>query len=119
MKRYLRDQFTHLGGWSQVEVDDRLIKVSWTPDRQAPNELDQIIAKLERGEHAGAITLLQLLLSDRPADVSILYNLGMALSDVGRLEDAELHLRRALDIAPDFTNARRLREDRKGAAPVV
>jgi tetratricopeptide (TPR) repeat protein len=47
-----------------------------------------------------------LLLSDRPADVSILYNLGMALSDVGRLDDAEFHLRRALDIAPDFTNAR-------------
>lgn len=106
VKRYLRDEFTHLGGWSQVEVDDRLIKVSWTPDRQAPNELDQIIAKLQRGERAGAITLLQLLLSDRPADVSILYNLGMALSDTGRLGEAEHHLRRALDIAPDFTNAR-------------
>lgn len=106
VKRYLRDEFTHLGGWSQVDVDDRLIKVSWTPDRQAPNELDQIIAKLERGERAGAITLLQLLLSDRPADVSILYNLGMALSDVGRLDEAERHLRRAVDIAPDLTNAR-------------
>jgi Flp pilus assembly protein TadD len=106
VKRYLQDEFTHLGGWCRVEVDDRLIKVSWTPNRQAPNEVDQIIAKLERGEHASAIMLLQLLLSDRPADVSILYNLGMALSDVGRLDDAELHLRRALDIAPEYTNAR-------------
>jgi hypothetical protein len=84
VERYLRDEFTRLGGWCQVEVDDRLIKVSWTPDRQAPNELGQIIAKLEGGERASAIMLLQLLLSDRPADVSILYNLGMALSDVSR-----------------------------------
>ena len=106
VKRYLQDEFTHLGGWCQVDVDDRLIRVSWTPNRQAPDELDQIIAKLERGERSGAIMLLQLLLSDRPADVSILYNLGMGLSDVGRLDDAEIHLRRALDIAPDFTNAR-------------
>jgi Flp pilus assembly protein TadD len=106
VRQYLQDEFTHLGGWSQVEADDRLVKVSWTPNRQAPNELDQVIAKLERGEQASAIMLLQLLLSDRPADVSILYNLGMALSDVGRLDEAELHLRRALDIAPDLTNAR-------------
>jgi tetratricopeptide (TPR) repeat protein len=106
VKRYLGDEFTRFGGWCQVEVDDRLIKVVWTPDRQAPNEIDQIIGKLERGEHASAIMLLQLLLSDRPADVSILYNLGMALSDVGRLDEAEPHLRRALDAAPDFTNAR-------------
>jgi len=106
VKRYLRDEFSRLGGWSDVQVDDRAITVRWTPDRAAPDPLEQIISKLQRGETAGAITLLQLMLSDSPTSLPILYNLGMALSDVGRLEEAEQYLRRVLQIDPHLTNAR-------------
>ena len=45
-------------------------------------------------------------MSDRPNDVNLLYNLGMALSDTGQLDDAVNHLRRAVMLAVDFTNAR-------------
>jgi hypothetical protein len=38
------------------------------------------IQKLTAGEYHSAVVLLQLLLSDQPSNVSILYNLGMASS---------------------------------------
>jgi tetratricopeptide (TPR) repeat protein len=105
VRAYLQEEFKGLGGWSNVQIDDRYIEVSWTPDGQPPDPLEQIIGKLERREYGGAITLLQLFLSDRPDDVTLLYNLGMALSELGRLAEAEASLRRAVELAPDHVNA--------------
>jgi Flp pilus assembly protein TadD len=105
VKTYLQNEFHRLGGWSEVHVDTKSIEVTWTPDQQPPDPLEQIIGKLQRGDYPGAVTLLQLLLSDRPHDVTILYNLGMALSDVGRFSEAEAYLRRAVNEAPGHTNA--------------
>ena len=106
VRSYLQDEFKRFGGWSSIQVDAERIDVSWTPDRQPPDPLEQIIGKLQRKDYSGAITLLQLFLSDRPNDVTLLYNLGMALSDVGRLGEAEEHLQHVVDLAPDHVNAR-------------
>lgn len=106
VKKYLSGEFNRLGGWSSVEIDNHLIEASWTPDRKPPDPLEQIVEKLKHGEYAGAITLLRLFLSDRPNDVNLLYNLGMALSDTGQVDDAVHHLRRAISLAADFVNAR-------------
>lgn len=106
VKKYLTGEFNRMGGWSSVAVDDRLIEVSWTPDRQPADPLAQVVEKLKNREYAGAITLLRLFLSDRPDDVNLLYNLGMALSDTGQWHDAVDHLRRALRLADGFTDAR-------------
>jgi Flp pilus assembly protein TadD len=103
---YLQDEFKRFGGWSNVQVDAERIEVSWTPDRQPPDPLEQIVGKLQRGDYSGATTLLQLFLSDRPNDVNLLYNLGMALSDVGRLAEAEEHLQHVVELAPNHVNAR-------------
>src|SRR5512143_2536142 len=78
VRSYLQDEFKRLGGWSSVQVDAERIEVTWTPDRQPPEPLEQIIGKLQRKDYRGGITLLQLFLSDRPNDVTLLYNLGMA-----------------------------------------
>ena len=40
------------------------------PDRQPPDVLDQVVAKLQRGETAGAIILLELFLADEPSTPS-------------------------------------------------
>lgn len=106
VRSYLQDEFKRFGGWSSVQVDAERIEVRWTPDRQPPDPLEQIIGKLQRKDYGGAITLLQLFLSDRPNDVTLLYNLGMALSDVGRLAEAEEHLQHLIELAPDHVNAR-------------
>jgi len=106
VKAYLTAEFQSFGGWHSVEVSDQTIEISWTPDRQSPDALAQVVEKLKRGEYAGAVTILRLFLSDKPTDVNIMYNLGMALSDMGQLVEAQEHLRTAVNLAPDFTNAR-------------
>ena len=50
--------------------------------------------------------LMELLLSDSPDDTNILYNLGMALSDLGKLDEAIRYLRHLVDLAPDHVNGR-------------
>jgi Flp pilus assembly protein TadD len=103
---FLAREFKNFGGHATFMVDDRNVSVSWNPDRAGANPLEAITAKLQRGQRAEAIQLLELLLSHKPSDVNVLYNLGMALSDFGKLPNAEAHLRRALELAPSFTNAR-------------
>jgi hypothetical protein len=66
VRSYLQGEFSRFGGWNRVQVDTRNIEVSWTPDGQPPDPLEQIIRKLERHDYGGAITLLQLFLSDGP-----------------------------------------------------
>lgn len=62
--------------------------------------------KLEAGQFAEAIELLQLLRRYQPDDVAVLHNLGMAFSDLGQLDNAESVLRHAVNVAPDHVNAR-------------
>jgi Flp pilus assembly protein TadD len=71
-------------------VDDRNISVVWDPEAKQLNPLVPIVQKLQQGKQAEGIQLLELLLSSRPDDPGVLYNLGVALSDVGRLERAEI-----------------------------
>lgn len=106
VRDYLRREFQSFGGCSTVEVDDWNIHVTWTPDHDAPDPLEQIIRRLRLGEYGPAVTLLELFLSDRPDQVSLLYNLGIALRDAGGLDKAERYLRRAVELAPAMTNAR-------------
>ena len=101
---FLQAEFRDFGGHAEIRVDDQAIKVSWDADSKDANPLPPIIQKLHQGRHAEGIQLLEMLLTHRPQDAVILYNLGVALSDVGRLERAEQCLRRAATIQPSDTN---------------
>jgi tetratricopeptide (TPR) repeat protein len=57
-----------------------------------------IVQNLQQGRQAEGIQMLELMLSNRPDDPVVLYNLGLALSDAGRLEQAERCLRRAVEL---------------------
>jgi len=106
VKRYLDDQLAGVHGWRDIRITDKSIEVRWTPSGVPADATEHAIEKLKKGDYQSAVVLLQLLLSDQPNDVSINYNLGMALSDLGRLEEAEERLRRACALAPDFANAK-------------
>ncbi len=101
---FLQQAFQGFGGRVAIFVDDERIAVTWSPDPSRPKPLDVIVAKLQQGKQAEGIQLLELLLSREPDSVDVLYNLGLALSDAGKLDQAENHLRRAVDLAPRFTN---------------
>ena len=101
---FLHSQFQSFGGNVTLLVDDQRIAVTWSPDTTRPKPLEVVVAKLQQGQMAEGIQLLELLLSREPDDVDVLYNLGIALSDAGKLESAEGYLRRAIELAPEFAN---------------
>jgi Tfp pilus assembly protein PilF len=101
---FLQSQFQGFGGRVTILVDDQRIAVKWSPDATRHKPLEVVVSKLQQGQRAEGIQLLELLLSRQPDDVDLLYNLGIALSDAGKLEAAERHLRRATELAPRFAN---------------
>jgi tetratricopeptide (TPR) repeat protein len=101
---FLAGEFKGFGGHATIRVDDQTISVVWNPDSLRPNPMAMIVQKLQQGKQAEGIQLLELLLSNHPDDPVVLYNLGLALSDTGRLERAEQCLRQAAELNPKDTN---------------
>lgn len=99
-------EYAEFGGWVQIVVNQDVIQVTWKSDPARPKPLDVIYAKLQRGELVDAARLLEHLRRHEPNDVSVLSVLGMALSDLRRLEPAEQHLRHALELDPEHVTAR-------------
>jgi Flp pilus assembly protein TadD len=63
-----------------------------------------IVQQLQDGKQAEGIQLLEFVHSNRPEDPAVLYNLGIALSDAGRLDRANECLRRAVELNPGDAN---------------
>jgi len=104
VNEFLAAEFRDFGGNANIRVDDHTIAVVWSPDSQQPNPMAVIAQKLQQGKYPEGIQLLELLLSSQPDDSIALYNLGLALSDTGRLERAEQCLRRAAELNPRDVN---------------
>jgi Flp pilus assembly protein TadD len=102
---YFGHQFETMGGSAVVAINQEEITVSWMPDGMSRGPIDYAVSLLNEGRHAEAIPFLRLLLSARPDDGVVLYNLGLAESDQGDLDAAVRHLTRATEIDPNDANA--------------
>jgi tetratricopeptide (TPR) repeat protein len=67
-----------------------------------PDQYDQALNYMQHQQVGPAITLLQQILANAPTDVKAHNLMGIALTASGRLEEANSHFRRALEINPDF-----------------
>ncbi len=103
--KFYRDQFAPVGGSVVVSVDSQDIHVTWIPDAVSENPFAYVLSLLRGGELQKAVPLLEALLAANPDDADVLYNLGMALSDLGRLSEAKRFLIRALEVDPQNVNA--------------
>ena len=103
---YLKREFSGFGGSARIVVGDDVIGVSWDAEPKRFEPLEIAVGKLKRGEYKEGIQLLELVRSKTPDDPAVLYNLGMALSDMGQLDRAVGHLRRFVALAPDDSNGR-------------
>jgi len=106
VRRFFERNLAAFAGWHDISVEDDKIRVSWKASPDKADALSEIIRKLRDGEYQEGIQLLRFLLPSREKDAAVRYNMGMALSDTGELGEAEEHLRKAIDIRPDFTDAK-------------
>lgn len=99
-------EYAGMGGRATVVIDDKAgtVQVTWWPGDERQDPLDVAVAKLEKGQHQEAVRLLEILRFQQPQRAQVYYNLGMALSDLGRIDLAVQHLRTALTLAPGHTN---------------
>lgn len=105
VRSMFENAFRGFGGRVSILVTDDQISISWTPDPSCKPPLQQIVDMLQQGRRTEGTQLLEILLAREPDNVDVLYNLGIVLSDAGRLEQAEQHLRRCVELAPGFANA--------------
>lgn len=98
-------QFAPMLGRTLVIVDADQIRVSWVPEGAAVDPKGFALSLLREGRPGEAVPLLEMLLSARPDDAEVLYNLGMAESDLGDLAPAVRHLSRAVEHDPTNVNA--------------
>ena len=103
---YLKREFGGFGGTARIVVGDEVIGVSWDAEPKRFDPLEIAVGKLKRGQYKEGIQLLELVRSKTPDDPAVLYNLGMALSETGRLDRAVGCLRRLVALEPDQANGR-------------
>ena len=107
MSTFLRQQFRRLGGTIQkIEYTADEIQVTWIEDLTTADPINPIVRMLTQGDLSEAVILLKLLLSDDPDNTNILYNLGMACSDMGALDQAIRHLSHLEELEPEHVNGR-------------
>ena len=90
--------------WIQVVVDDKFIRVAWRLKGEDFDPVEHAIDRLKTGDYKSGVQVLRLISKVRPNDVTVNFNLGMALSDLGSLDEAIQHLGRAVEAEPNRTN---------------
>ena len=104
--KFLQEQFAGFKGDARIVVSADAIHVEWTLPSPHHDPIEEAVARLEKREFIPAIAILELLRQHHPTDIRLLYNLGLAYSDLGRLEEARAVLSEAVRLHPDHVNAR-------------
>lgn len=86
-----------------VSVDDEEIYVATFPNVGAP--FDLVMSMLQSGQIKEAVPLLEALDKVTPNDVQVLYNLGIAYSELRQFDEAIIRLKRAVAIYPKHSHA--------------
>lgn len=81
-------EFAHNLGTSHILVTEKEIVLKWSSDSVAPSATDLGIDFLSSGDYERGMQFLRVALSADSDDETALYNLGMALSDKGQLEES-------------------------------
>lgn len=104
--QFLQEQFAGFKGNARIVVSEDSIQVEWTPPSSEKDPIEAAVTRLEKGEFVPAIVMLELLRQHQPDDTRLLYNLGLAYSDVGRLDEARAVLNELLQLDPGNVNGR-------------
>lgn len=106
VKNFYEDQLRKIVDQYTVAIEGGRIRVTWRKDSVNPDGLDVAVAALRKGDYASGVQVLEFLVPSRPDDVGVHYNLGMAYSDLGKLDKAVHHLQQALRLDEHMVNAK-------------
>lgn len=96
-------QYAAKGQQALVSVDDDEIHVLTLPAGSPP--LDFVMMMLQSGRIKEAIPYLESIDKSDPNNVQVLYNLGIAYSELGQFDEAIIRLKRAVQLDPQHAHA--------------
>ena len=96
-------EYAAQGQTAIVTVDDQEIAVMAFP--AAASALDFVMPMLKAGKVAEALPYLESLTKSAPANAAVLYNLGVAYSELGQFDEAVIRLKRAVQLDPGHAHA--------------
>ncbi len=96
-------EYAAQGQTALVTVDDRDITVMAFPAEASA--LDFVLPMLKAGKIAEAVPYLESLTKSAPANAEVLYNLGIAYSELGQYDEAIIRLKRAVQLDPGHAHA--------------
>jgi tetratricopeptide (TPR) repeat protein len=102
---YFERELAELGGKVAVDFGPDRIIVTREPVGVDKGLFERAVELLNRGDLRGAVPLLRALVAVEPNNTDAHYNLGMALSDLGQLDSAQLHLLKVVHRDPENVNA--------------
>jgi tetratricopeptide (TPR) repeat protein len=105
VKGFYEDQLRRVADTHNVAIEGGKIRVTWRKDSIRPDAREEAVAALQKGDYASGVQILEFLVPSREDDATVHYNLGMAYSDLGKLDQAINHLQRALSIEKRMVNA--------------
>jgi tetratricopeptide (TPR) repeat protein len=103
---FLQEQFAGFKGNARIVVSEDSILVEWTPPPFVKDPIEAAVMMLESGKMVPAIVMLELLRQEHPNDLRLLYNLGLAYSNFGRLDEAKAMLNESIRLHPSHVNSR-------------
>ena len=103
---FFASQFARFGGKARVVLNDaaQTIDVKWTKERGFKDPLQSALDLLSSGKIAEAVPLLWAIHLEEPTDTDILYNLGVAYSELGHVQKALEILDRLIAIEPNHVH---------------
>jgi Flp pilus assembly protein TadD len=105
ISQFYVELFRPLGGDAQISISNDIVTVRWISESGVSAIVELSIDLLNRGDCGTAIPLLRSALHKKPDDPLVLFNLGMALSDVGRLDEAIIALESLVKLDPENARA--------------
>ncbi len=102
---YYSNIFKTIGGEAQVSIRQNTVTVRWVPTSGLAGLVEHGVALLQKGDPGTGMRLLQSALCQEPDNPSILFNLGMAYSDMGNLSEALALLSKLTSMEPNNSQA--------------
>lgn len=89
-----------------IKVTDDNITISWADNGKAEGSVERAVNLLRSGDYSRGIRLLQILEKLEPENPHLHFNLGAALSDKGKFDEARVQLNQAIQLDPGHIDAR-------------